>query len=79
MSGKKKLREKKEREQRENRAKGFGRAVKGLFSELKKVSWPTFPMVVKQTAVVLTVVAFFTIVLFGVDRGLFELHQLLIG
>lgn len=56
--------------------KKFGRRTKETFSELKKVSWPTFKEVVKKTGVVIAVVLFFTLVLFGVDRLLSLLYGL---
>ena len=37
-------------------------------SELKKVTWPSFGTVVKQTSVVLVVVLAFLLVIFGLDR-----------
>lgn len=37
------------------------------WSELKKVSWPTFDTVLKNTGIVLLVVLFFALLLFGVD------------
>lgn len=52
-------------------------AVKGAFSELKKVSWLTFGKVVKQTAVVLSVTAIFLVVIFGIDSLLKLLNDLL--
>lgn len=56
------------REKKEKRPPGrFGRKVREVFSELKKVSWPTFKEVVKNTTVVLAVVAAFLVVIFGVD------------
>ena len=36
--------------------KGLGKRFKDTFAELKKVTWPTFPKVMKQTGVVLGVV-----------------------
>lgn len=39
--------------------------TKEVFSELKKVNWPTFAQVAKKTAVVLVVVAVFAVVLLG--------------
>lgn len=42
--------------------------AKETVSELKKVSWPTFGKVVKQTLVVIGMVLFFTIVLFAIDQ-----------
>lgn len=38
------------------------------FSELKKVSWPNFKTVVKQTSVVIVVVLAFLLVIFGLDK-----------
>ncbi len=37
------------------------------WSELKKVAWPSFGTVLKNTGIVLCVVLFFAIILFGVD------------
>lgn len=51
--------------------------TKETFSELKKVSWPTFGQVVKKTGVVLAVVIIFTVVLFGIDYLLGLLFDLL--
>ncbi len=44
------------------------KALKDTGAELKKVSWPKFKDVVKQTGIVLAVVIVFTLVIFGVDR-----------
>lgn len=51
---------------------------KETFGELKKVSWPSFMKVLKSTGVVLTVVIFFTALLFGMDRLLGFLYRLLV-
>lgn len=59
--------------------KPLSRRCKEIFSELKKVSWPTFPKVVKNTCVVLVVVLFFLIVLGVFDAGLSALLQLVVG
>jgi len=67
--------EKKEKKVKDNKV---ARTIKGSFSELKKVSWPSFGKVVKQTAIVLGVVLFFTVILFGIDRLLSWLFSLLI-
>ena len=56
---------------------GLGKKVKEIFSELKKVSWPSFKSVVKNTGVVIVVVLVFTVVLFGSDRGLAALYNLI--
>lgn len=44
------------------------KSLKETGNELKKVSWPGFKEVVKQTSVVLVVVVVFGLVLFGFDR-----------
>ena len=56
--------------------KRMGEKAKDIFSELKKVSWPTFGKVVKQTSVVLVVVLIFLVVIFAFDTGLLELLKL---
>lgn len=58
--------------------KSLGKMAKETTSELKKVSWPTFPQVVKQTGVVIAVVIVFTAVLFGFDRLFGWLYTILI-
>ncbi len=51
----------------------MGRKIKETFSELKRVTWPTFPKVVKATCVVLVVVVIFTVVVTAINYGLQEL------
>ena len=51
--------------------------IKETTSELKKVTWPTFGTVVKKTGVVLAVVIIFAVILFGIDRLLAWLFELL--
>ncbi len=41
--------------------------VKEVFSELKKVNWPSFKKTCKQTGAVLIVVAVFMLVVLGID------------
>ena len=55
----------------------FKRKAKETFSELKKVTWPTFGEVCKKTGVVLVVVLIFAVVIFGMDAGLGALVSLL--
>ena len=55
-----------------------GRFFKETFSELKKVSWPSFGKVVKHTGIVLAVVLIFLIVLTLIDFGLSTLLKLLV-
>ena len=44
------------------------KALKDTGNELKKVSWPGFKQVVKQTGIVLVFVLVFAVVLFGFER-----------
>ena len=56
--------------------KRMGKGIKGIVSELKKVTWPKSKEVGKNTAVVLTVVVLFFVILFALDYvlgGLFGL------
>ena len=58
--------------------KRIGTGCKGIISELKKVSWPTFGKVMAQTGVVLVVVLFFLVVIGAFDAGLTALLKLLL-
>ena len=53
---------------KDNKKGGVGQKVKESLSEIKKVNWPTFKKVVKQTGMVISVVVICTLVLFGFDR-----------
>ncbi len=59
--------------------KRMWKGLKGIFSELKKVTWPTGKNVVKSTAVVLVVVVAFFVVLFGIDYVLSGLLSLIVN
>ncbi len=65
---------------KKNKKPGFfkriGAKIKDIFSELKRVNWPTFPKVVKQTGVVLVVVLIFLVVISAFDFGLLQLLKL---
>lgn len=50
----------------------LGRFFKKSWGELKKVTWPTFPTVLKNTGIVLLVVLFFSLLVLGFD-SLFSL------
>ena len=54
-----------------------GAKLKETFSELKRVTWPTFPTVLKTTGVVLVIVAAFLLVVTGVDALLGWLLEVL--
>ena len=57
----------------------IGKKLKETFSEIKKVSWPSFGKVVKQTSIVIGVVVVFLVVLMLMDLGLSYLLNLLTG
>lgn len=57
----------------------MGKKLKETFSELKRVTWPTFPKVVRGTCVVLVVVLVFLVVVTGINYGLNELLKLITG
>ena len=54
-----------------------GAKIKETFSELKRVTWPTFPTVLKTTGVVLVVVFAFLAVVTGIDTVLGWLLELI--
>ena len=54
-----------------------GAKFKETFSELKRVTWPKFPTVLKTTGVVLVVVFVFLLMVTGVDSLLGWLLELL--
>lgn len=58
--------------------RSLGRWFKEVFSELKKVSWPTFAKTLTQLGVVIVVVLFFLLVLMGMDALLSWLYKLLV-
>ncbi len=73
---KKSVNNKKNTEKKPNIFKRMGKGIKGIVSELKKVTWPKGKEVGKNTAVVLTVVVLFFVILFALDYvlgGLFGL------
>ena len=55
----------------------MGRRLKETFSELKRVTWPSFPKVVKATCVVLVVVVTFTVIVTGINYGLNKLLEVI--
>ncbi len=57
----------------------MGRKFKEIFSELKRVTWPTFPKVLRGTCVVLVVVLAFLVVVTGINYGLQALLNLITG
>jgi len=69
--------QKNEKTQKPNIFVRMGRKLKETFSELKRVTWPTFPKVVKNTCVVLVIVLAFLVVVTAINYGLQELFNLI--
>ncbi|MBQ9276892.1 MAG: preprotein translocase subunit SecE [Clostridia bacterium] len=65
-------------EKKPNPFKRFGRWLKSVFSELKKVTWLKGKDVLKNTTVVLVVVVLFFVVLFIIDYVLAGLLGLIV-
>ena len=57
----------------------MGRKIKETFSELKRVTWPTFGKALKATGVVLVIVLIFTVIVTGINYGLSELLDLMVS
>ena len=60
--------EKPKKKKKDKKPNKIARSLKETSSELKKVTWPKFTTVLKQTGVVLAVTAAFLLVVFGIDR-----------
>ncbi len=68
------------KKEKKNKEPGKARRwFKDFFSELKKVTWPSFSKVVKQTGVVLLVTLCFLLVLMAFDSLFGYLYDLLVG
>lgn len=59
---------KKQKKSKDKKPSRIAKSLKETSSELKKVTWPKFGTVVKQTGVVLLVALVFLLVVFGIDR-----------
>lgn len=57
----------------------LGRKIKETFSELKRVTWPSFGKAVKATGVVIVIVLIFMVLVTGVNFGFSKLLELLTG
>lgn len=60
--------EKSKKKKKDKKQSKMAQKLKETSSELKKVTWPKFSTVLKQTGVVLAVTAAFLLVVFGIDR-----------
>lgn len=57
----------KKKKEKKPKERKLARKAREMSSELKKVTWPGFAEVCKKTGIVLVVVLFFAVVLFGLD------------
>lgn len=71
--------DKKKSKKEKKEKKGLKRRSKETISELKKVTWPKFPEVVKKTGVVIAVVLIFAVVLLCLDLLFGFLSSALMG
>lgn len=77
-SGKVKKTAKNAKSDKPNIFKRMWKGLKGVISELKKVTWPKGKDVAKSTAVVIVVVVAFFVILFGIDYVLSGLSHLVV-
>jgi len=59
--------------------KRIGKYFREVFSEIKKIVWPTPKATFKNTGVVLLSMLLVGIVIFGLDTGLHELFRLVMN
>lgn len=69
----------KKQTKKENKGSKAKKKIKEVASELKKVTWPTFPQIVKKTSTVIAVVLVFAVVLLGIDALLELVYNLFIN
>lgn len=62
-----------------NEGSSLGKKARATVSELKKVTWPTFGQLVKNTGVVLAFVLLFVVLLLGVNALFGWLFELVTG
>ena len=68
---------KKDKNKKPNIFVRMGRKIKETFSELKRVTWPSFGKALKATGVVLAIVLIFLVLVTGVNKGFSELLKLM--
>ena len=68
---------KKDKNKKPNIFVRMGRKLKETFSELKRVTWPTFPTALKSTGIVLAIVLIFIVLVTAINVGLSELLKLI--
>ena len=68
---------KKDKNKKPNIFVRMGRKIKETFSELKRVTWPSFGKALKATGVVLGIVLIFLVLVTGVNYGFSKLLELM--
>ena len=68
---------KKDKNKKPNIFVRMGRKIKETFSELKRVTWPSFGKALKATGVVLGIVLIFLVLVTGVNFGFSKLLELM--
>lgn len=74
---KKAKKQKKDKNKKPNFFVRIGRKLKETFSELKRVTWPTFGKAVKATGVVIVIVLIFLVLVTGVNFGLSKILEVM--
>ncbi len=65
-----KQKQKKDKKKNKNKPNKIAQSTRETASELKKVTWPSFKNVVKDTSIVIAFVIVFAVILFGIDTFL---------
>ena len=73
-----KLKKKNLKKEKKEKKPGLFKKLKEAWSELKKVTWPTFGQACKQTGVVLLIVIIFSLILLGINLLLGWLFGLIV-
>jgi len=59
-----------------NKVSSFLQAVKG---EMKKVSWPGRPEIIRSTIIVIVTILLFALIIGGIDIAFFQILKVLFG
>ena len=73
-----KLKAKKRQQKKQKKRRSIIKYFKEVFSELKKVTWPTFKDLMKHTSAVIVFILVVGVIIFGVDTILSQIWDLLL-
>ena len=73
-----KLKAKKRQQKKQKKRRSIIKYFKEVFSELKKVTWPTFKDLMKHTSAVIVFILIVSVIIFGVDTILSQIWDLLL-